>query len=262
MPHFLRQGGVLTSQSPKPKAQSLEPKARHHATLCNTAADVRTKLVFHCLACAIVITWRIKYSGTKNVGIRLSGSTVIGSIVGPLVSISRAVVPNPTAVTRSSIPNTCHPMKLVRCRGVASFHATNPAVAPINMSPYPAGNANTAGNTRRLSSTTNSSPINLQICVNVITRGFNDMTNSRKRLDTPNQNANTTIGVTAANATANPTRCASLRNKCLADAVSANVNHATRIANVIFAYRDISFSFHFQNHVAQAARLCKAERST
>jgi hypothetical protein len=66
----------------------------------------------------------------------------MGTMEMPCGFRSGAVVPMLTAVTRSVMPSTCHAMKLARLAGLASFHATKEAVAPMKMSPYPAGTAN------------------------------------------------------------------------------------------------------------------------
>ena len=44
------------------------------------AEPLTSATFFHPRACAIEITWNIRSRGTKNVGTRLSGSTVIGSM--------------------------------------------------------------------------------------------------------------------------------------------------------------------------------------
>ena len=77
----------------------------------------------------------MKNNGTRNVGTKLSGSTVIGSIETPFGSSSRDNVPDPTATSRSVIPNTCHATNAFRDRVSASCHATSEAVAPMKMSP-------------------------------------------------------------------------------------------------------------------------------
>ena len=99
----------------------------------------------HRLAWAMQMTCKIKSSGTAKVGIKLKGSTVKASVAIPCGLISPAVVPRVAAITRSEIPSTCQRMKLLRCSGLASLFATRAAVAPIAMSPYPAGNANMPG---------------------------------------------------------------------------------------------------------------------
>ena len=93
------------------------------------------------------ITCKIRNNGTRKVGTRLKGRTVIATIDVLLGLINRAVVPKVTAATRSVMPRNCQRIKLLRRMGLASFHATRVAVAPIAMSPYPAGNAKMAGRT-------------------------------------------------------------------------------------------------------------------
>jgi hypothetical protein len=68
----------------------------------------------------------MKNSGTRKVGIRLSGNAVIGCIEIPFGSIKPAVVPRPTATSRSAMPSACQSMKPERDEGFASFHAAAP----------------------------------------------------------------------------------------------------------------------------------------
>ena len=68
----------------------------------------------HFVACTMQITCRISSNGTTNVGIRLSGSTLIAAVEMAWGSINGTSVPNVTAVTRSTIPRTCQTMKMVR----------------------------------------------------------------------------------------------------------------------------------------------------
>lgn len=143
-------------------------------------------------------------SGTKNVGIRLSGSTVIAAIEGPCGSSIPAVVPRLTAVTRSNIPSACQKIKLPRRAGSASFQAANPAVTPMNMSPYPADRAKMFGNKFRAAISTNVNPMILKICAPVIVLGFKDNAKLLNPRDTENQNAKTIIGISAATATLGP----------------------------------------------------------
>ena len=81
------------------------------------------------------IMCKIKNNGTKNVGIKLNGNTVIAAIGTLPGRMNPTIVPTPTAVTKSKIPSACHKIKLPRCPGLLSFHATNGAVSPIRMSP-------------------------------------------------------------------------------------------------------------------------------
>ena len=87
-------------------------------------------------------------SGTANVGIKLSGSTVISGVATSWGLSNLAVVPSVTAITRSKIPRVCQKIKLLRRLKFASLRAAKGAVAPMAMSPQPAGNAKTPG--RRL----------------------------------------------------------------------------------------------------------------
>lgn len=172
------------------------------------------------------ITWIIVNSGTRNVGIRLSGSSVTNAIVGPLGLMILAVTPSVTAVTRSKIPSSCHAMNLPRCSGFASFHATSAAVAPIVMSPYPAGRANTDGSARCASSTTNTSPRILQVCQAVKVCGLRDSANLRNPSEAPNHTKNTSSGTSAAIPTVTPTPCRGFSNAPCSAATRAKTNHA------------------------------------
>jgi hypothetical protein len=190
----------------------------------------------HFLAWAIQITCSIMKSGTKNVGMRLNGSTVIGNIEGPCGSNKRAVVPRLTAVTRSSIPSICQAIKLPRCAGSASFQAANPAVAPINISPYPAGHANSAGSRLRASSTMNVNPAILPTCTAVKTFGFSDKANVRNPSDAANHTQNTIRGTAAATATPTPNCANGFKNKCASEAQKTATNHTASNPAVIFPY--------------------------
>lgn len=110
-------------------------------------------------ACAMQIMWKIRKIGTRKVGIRLRGRIVMGAMEMPCGFRSGAVAPMLTAVTKSVMPSTCHAMKLARLVGLASFHATKDAVAPMKMSPYPAERANMAGRTPRASRMRNVIPM-------------------------------------------------------------------------------------------------------
>lgn len=80
------------------------------------------------------------------------------------------------------------------------------AVAPISMSPYPAGRAKTAGRMPRASARTKMKPISLQDCAKVNALGFNDSKNCRKPADAAYQAAKMTSGNDAASATPTPKR--------------------------------------------------------
>ena len=101
----------------------------------------------HCVAWAMQTMCRMKNRGTAKVGIRLIGRNVIALVGIPWGSMTLARVPRVTAVTRSATPSSCQTMKLVRWRGTASLRATNAAVAPMVMSPHPAGQAKMRGST-------------------------------------------------------------------------------------------------------------------
>src|ERR1700722_4951709 len=94
----------------------------------------------------------------------------------------------------------------------------------MNMSPYPAGNAKTAGRALWASSRRNVNPIILQDCAEVRIFGFNDNAKRRKFCEAANHSEKTTMGVPAANATARPIRLALFWKRCRAEADSANTN--------------------------------------
>src|SRR5216683_1348134 len=169
-----------------------------------------------------------------NVGMRLNGSTVMAVIEGPCGLSKLAVVPRLTAMTRSAIPRNCQRMKLLRCLGLARLHATKAAVAPMAMSPYPAGNANIAGRMPRASKRTKVNPTILQACADVKILGFMDRANCRNRADAANHSEKTIIGVRAAIATASPMRFESFLNRCRAEADKTKMNQPTMIPVVTF----------------------------
>src|SRR4029077_15008596 len=115
--------------------------------------------------------------------------------------------------------------KLLRRTRVANFQATNVAVSPIAISPYPAGKAKMAGRPPRASSRTKVNPTILQDWARVRTCGFKDNTNWRNFSEVANHSTNTRIGVTAAAATARPIRFASFLNHSDAEAYRAKRNH-------------------------------------
>jgi hypothetical protein len=117
--------------------------------------------------------------------------------------------------------------KSIAVAWIGNFHATKAAVTPIAMSPYPAGNAKTAGRTPLASSRTNVNPTILQACAEVRIAGSNDNVNWRNFSDAPNQIENRRIGVTAAIATASPMRYESFLNqdRAEADVAKANQNY-------------------------------------
>src|SRR6267378_4902161 len=133
-------------------------------------------------------------SGTANVGIKLIGSTVIIAVATSLGLIHLAVVPNATAVTRSKIPRVCHKIKLLRRLMFASLMAAKGAVAPIAMSPHPAGNAKTPGRSPAAYSARNVNPAILQECTNVKVRGFKDNAKFRNPAEAANQSRKMAIG--------------------------------------------------------------------
>src|SRR5271165_3897848 len=178
----------------------------------------------------------IMNNGTRKVGIRLRGNTVMAAIEGPCGSSKPAVVPRLTAVIRSSIPSACQKMKLLRCAGSASFQAANPAVAPMNMSPYPAGKAKIAGNTFRACSRKNVNPTILHTCTEVRIFGFNDNAKFRNPSDTANHSENTIRGASDATATPNPNRADPFSNKCASAAKKAATNQAASKTAVILPY--------------------------
>src|SRR6202162_5969546 len=150
----------------------------------------------------------------------------MGAIVGPWGLIHPAVVPTATAFTRSAIPSNCQRTKELRWAGLASFHATKAAVAPMTISPYPAGNAKTAGSMERACKRTKVNPTILQAWTDVNIRGFKDSTKWRKLSEAANHTENRTMGARAAIATARPMRFASFLNRCSAEAVNAKRNQA------------------------------------
>src|SRR5881398_2440127 len=91
----------------------------------------------------------MKSRGTKNVGIRLSGNVPITCVViSPAKTpngLADARMPRVTAITRSSIPNRFHATKIFFGKLVLDemAEAMSGAVAPIAMSPHPAGRAKT-----------------------------------------------------------------------------------------------------------------------
>jgi len=71
----LRLGGEPQPSSHRPGT----PSSRF--TDATTFPERRSReTLLHPRACAMQITWRIKYKGTRNVGIKLNGSTVIAAI--------------------------------------------------------------------------------------------------------------------------------------------------------------------------------------
>ena len=66
------------------------------------------------VAWAMEMAWRIRKRGTRKVGIRLSGSTVIGSMEAALGLMMGAVMPRVTAETRSRMPRNCQVIKAAR----------------------------------------------------------------------------------------------------------------------------------------------------
>src|SRR5580692_6849745 len=182
------------------------------------------------------ITCNITKSGTKKVGIKLNGSTVIAAMDAPRGSSKRAVVPRLPAVTRSSIPRACQKIKPPRYAGSASFQAANPAVTPINMSPYPAGHAKIAGNTFRACSRRNVNPTTLHTCTEVRIFGSNDNAKLRNPSDAANHNEKTIRGTVAATATPTPNCANGFRNKCAAEAQKTPINQTASSTAVIFPY--------------------------
>src|SRR5208282_5575546 len=123
-----------------------------------------------------------------------------------------------------------------RYAGSASFQAANPAVAPINMSPYPAGPANMAGSALRASSTTNVNPTIRHTCTEVRVFGFKENANCRNPSDAANHNENTIIGTRAATAIPTPNRAVAFTNKCSADAQKTAINQTATNTAVILPY--------------------------
>jgi|ERR1700691_5844269 hypothetical protein len=102
------------------------------------------------------------------------------------------------------------------------------------MSPYPAGKAKTPGRTPGASKRTKVNPTILQECAEVKTLGFKDNANARNLSDAANHRENTTIGVSAAIATASPNRLEPFLNKCRAEADRTKRNHPTTSPKVSF----------------------------
>src|SRR5882762_4516357 len=157
-------------------------------------------------------------SGTANVGIKLSGSTVISPVPTSLGLIHRAVVPTVTAVTRSTIPRICQRIKLLRRLKFASFKAARGAVTPMTMSPQPAGNAKTPGRSPTVYSARNASPAILQDCTKVKTPGFKDNANCRNPADVANHTRNTTSGIKTTRSNASGGTSGSVLNRYKAEA--------------------------------------------
>src|SRR5207249_2781426 len=86
------------------------------------------------------------------------------------------------------------------------------------MSPYPAGSAKIAGNAPRASNSTKVNPTILHACADVKILEFKENAKRRKLSDAASHKKNTTIGVTAATATASPIRFELFSNRCRAEA--------------------------------------------
>src|SRR5229473_4140094 len=165
-------------------------------------------------------------NGTANVGIKLIGSADIIAVEGSLGLIHLAVVPSTTAVTRSTIPRVCQKIKPLRRLKFASLRAASGAVAPMAMSPQPAGKAKTPGRSPAAYRARNVNPAILHECTNVRVRGFKDNANCRNPTEVANHNRNTTSGIKTARPSASGGTSGSVLNRCKAEADSAKINHA------------------------------------
>src|SRR5580704_16873946 len=89
---------------------------------------------------------RANSSGTPAVGTSASGSSVSGTPDGVTLSSWNPVrAPRVRATTRSVMPNALNHRAARRPVPRASLYATNGAAIPVEMSPRPAGRANSAG---------------------------------------------------------------------------------------------------------------------
>src|SRR5689334_2610448 len=102
------------------------------------------------------------------------------------------------------------------------------------MSPYPAGQANTAGRMPRASKRTKVNPMIRQACAEVKDLGSKDRANWRNPAEAAYHSEKAIIGVRAAIATVSPMRFALFLNRCRAEPDKAKMNHATMIPVVSF----------------------------
>src|SRR5207244_5916866 len=86
------------------------------------------------------------------------------------------------------------------------------------------GSGRSGGNAPRASNNTKVNPTILHACADVKILGFKDNVKRRKLSDAASHKKNTTIGVTAAIATASPMRFAPFSKTCRAEADKAKMN--------------------------------------
>src|SRR4051812_34169740 len=133
-------------------------------------------------------------------------------------------------------------MKPERRSALASFNATRDAVAPMAISPHPAGNAKTLGRIPYAANTTKTKPARRQLCTNVSARGFSDMLKSRNAADRVNHTRNATVGASTAMPRASGGAPGPVLYRCNAEAAREKTNQAAISAVVSFAYRDMGIS--------------------